>query len=73
MTYFWTIVAILDISKGYISAVWWATGLNSQLELITPKSITGTYFDTNLTGFSLVGLSMETIFDYQMFISHLFF
>lgn len=31
-----------------------------------------TYFDTNMSRFSLVGLSMEALFDFQMFIYQMF-
>ena len=37
-----------------------------KFKLITPKPITGTYFDTNLSKFHLAGLPMEAILDFQM-------
>ena len=39
-------------------------GSNSEFKLITPKPITGTYFDTNLNRFSLAGLPMADILDF---------
>ena len=106
-------VAILDFSKGYILAVWRATGLkfgiqayypqihywdsflnydsrfwffqehtfqlieelqgwNLEFKLITPKSITGTYFDTKLSRHGLAGLTMAATLDFQISLSQLF-
>ena len=39
-------------------------GSNSEFELITPKLITGSYFENNLYRFSWVGLSMVAILDF---------
>ena len=39
-------------------------GSNSEFELITPKPITRTYFETNLSRFCLAGLPMEAILDF---------
>ena len=39
-------------------------GSNSEFELITPKPITRTYFETNLSRFCLTGLPMEAICDF---------
>ena len=47
-------------------------GSNSEFKLITPKPITGAYFDTNLSRFGLAGLPMVAILDFLMFISQLF-
>ena len=38
-------------------------GSNSELKLITPKPITGTYFDTNMSRFGWAGLPMVVILD----------
>ena len=38
-------------------------GSNSDFNLLTPKSINGTYFETYLNWFSLAGLPMTTILD----------
>ena len=43
-------------------------GSNLEFKLITPKPITGTYFETNLSRFYLAGLPMVAILDFQMFI-----
>ena len=37
---------------------------NLEFMLSTPKTITGTYFETNLSGFGLAGLPMVAIFDF---------
>ena len=39
-------------------------GSNLEFKLITPKPTTGTYFDTNLSRFSLAGLPMVSILDF---------
>ena len=39
-------------------------GSNSEFKLITPKPITGTYFDTNLSRFGLAGLPMAAILNF---------
>ena len=46
-------------------------GSNQGFKLITPKSITGTYFDTKLRRFDLAGSLKAAILDFQMFISQL--
>ena len=48
-------------------------GSNSEFKLITPKPITGTYFDTNLSRFGLAGFPMAAILDFvkQTYLSHL--
>ena len=38
-------------------------GSNSEFELITPKPITRTYFETNLSRFCLAGLPLAAIFN----------
>ena len=43
-----------------------------EFKLITPKPITGTYFETNLSRFGLVGLPMAAILDFQFLISQPF-
>ena len=44
-------------------------GSNLEFKLITPKSITGTYFETTLSRFGLEGLPIVAILHFQMFIS----
>ena len=39
-------------------------GSNLEFKLITPKPITGTYFETNLSRFGLAGLPMAAILDF---------
>ena len=39
-------------------------GSNSEFELITPKPITRTYFETNLSRFCLAGLPMAAILNF---------
>ena len=39
-------------------------GWNLELKLITPKDITGTYFDPNLSRFDLAGFPMAAILDF---------
>ena len=43
-------------------------GSYSEPRLNTPKPITRTYFDTNLSRFGLAGLTMVVTLDYQIFI-----
>ena len=45
---------------------------NSEFKLITPKPITGTYFDTKLSRFGLAGSAMVAILEFSMFISQQF-
>ena len=47
-------------------------GSNLEFKLITPKPISGTYFETNLNRFGLAVLPMAAILDFQMFLSELF-
>ena len=47
-------------------------GLNSEFKLITPKPITGIYFETNQSMFGLAGLPMTAILTFELFISELF-
>ena len=39
-------------------------GSNLEFKLITPKPITGTYFETNLSRFGLAGLPLGAILDH---------
>ena len=47
-------------------------GSNLKFKLITPKPITGTYFDTKLSSFGLVCLTLVALYDIQMVIFQLF-
>ena len=47
-------------------------GSNSEFKLITPKPITRTYFDNNLSRFGLAGMNIGAIINYQISISQLF-
>ena len=46
-------------------------GSNSELKLITPKPITGTYYETKLSRYGLAGLPMVAILDLKIPLSHL--
>ena len=56
--------AILDKKKAISQLFEELQGSNSEFKLITPKSITGTHFDTNLSRFNLAGLPMVVILDF---------
>ena len=47
-------------------------GSNLEYKLITPKPITGTYFNTNLSRFGLASLPIAAILEFWMFISQSF-
>ena len=47
-------------------------GWNLEFKRITPKSITGTYFDTKLSRFGLAGSAMAALIELWMFIFQLF-
>ena len=47
-----------------ISAVW-REGSNSEIKQITPKPITETYFDTNLSMFGWAGLPVVANMDFK--------
>ena len=63
--------AILDIQFFISLPVEELQTLNSEFKLITPKPITGTYFDTKLSRFGLAGSAMTAILKFQMFKSEL--
>ena len=67
-----SIVSIFDFQMFIYRPFEELQGWNLKFKLITPKSITGTYFDTKLSRFCLAGLSMAAILDIQMYMSQLF-
>ena len=57
--------AILDFFQKAISQLFEELqGWNLEFKLITPKSLTGTYFDTILSRFGLAGFPMVAILDF---------
>ena len=59
-----SMVAILDFQMSISQLFEELQGWNSEFKLITPKSITGTYFDTKLSTFGLTGLLKAAILDF---------
>ena len=65
-------VAILDIWMFISQLFQELQGWNLESKLITPKSLTGTYFDTKLSRFGFEGSAMVAILEFEMFISQQF-
>ena len=57
-------VAIFDFQMSICQLFEKLQGSNSEFKLITPKSITGSYFEITLSRFGLVGLPMVAILDF---------
>ena len=64
--------AILDIQFFISLPVEELQTLNSEFKLITPKPITGTYFDTKLSRFGWAGSARVAILKFSIFISQQF-
>ena len=56
-----TMVAIFDFQMSIYQLFEELQGSNSEFQLITPKPITGTYLETNLSRFGLLGLPIVAI------------
>ena len=59
-----SMAAILDFQMSISQPIEEVQGLNSKSKLITPKPITRTYFETNLSRFDLAGLPIAAILDF---------